>query len=268
MPFTKRLCSTPPPRKTVQRHCSVNKLYVKRTLLSPSRSQAIMTQVKAAPSSPVPSSPSPVPSSPSPSPAPSSPLFLPTQDSEEEPNGMSILSVQFHTHDRPSAPSHNLDALESLATLDTDSDSDIVPLPGLPSSLPYPNCCRWHLTEVRCRYKWDAPSICAPFAIRIASTDQYSAAEGTLTDCLGLTQIHSPIAMLAALPSPSIAPPLDTPILPASPATPEDTRATFEPRWYAITKGRGICVVQGWSVNHHRQHPITNAAYLGLTRSP
>lgn len=235
-----------------------------------------MTQVEAAPSSPVPSSPSPVPSSPSP--APSSPLFLPTQDSEEEPNGMSILSDQFHAHDGSSAPPHDLSALQSLATLDTDSDSDIVPLPGLPSSLPYPNCCRWHLTEVRCRYKWDAPSICAPFAIRVASTDQYSPAEGTLGDCLGFSQIHSPIAVLVMLPSPSavltelllpsITPPLNTSIPPASSATPEATNTTFEPRWYAITKGRGLCVVQGWSVHHHRQHRTTNVAYLGLTQSP
>lgn len=243
-----------------------------------------MTQVDPAPSSPVSSSPSPVPSSPLS--VPGSPLFLPTQESENKPpNSMSILSDQFHAHDQHSAPPHDLGVLESLATLDTDSDSDIIPLPGLPSSLPYPNCCRWHLTEVRCRYKWDKqPSICAPFAIRVASTNQYSPSEGTLSDCLGFKQIHSPIASLSVPPSPPVTPLLNTPISTASPATAEDvlivpipfaspvtledTSAAIAPRWYAITKGRGICVVQGWSVDHHRQHPATNAASLGVMQSP
>lgn len=156
--------------------------------------------------------------------------------------------------------------------LDTDSDSDINPLPGMPSNnQPYPNCCRWHLTEARCRYKWQPQSLCAPFSIRVASTNFYSPTEGTLNDGFGpRIQLHSPVPACVVLPSPTIIPPstLDTQSSPTSvtcvvqvsrTVTPPPTvnaqfaSATSEAsqqRWYAITKGHSICVVQGWSVHH------------------
>lgn len=153
----------------------------------------------------------------------------------------------------------------------------------------YPNCCRWHLTDALCRYKWQSPSICAPLSVRIASTNYYSSADGTLDNCLGrVTQLHSPIVASAALQSCPITPPptLDIQLPPPSPTTPEpscsitpptlDTQLpppsppTPEPsqqRWYAITKGRSICVVQGWSVYHDRQRPTLTLCTLGLTQS-
>lgn len=160
----------------------------------------------------------------------------------------------------------SLAALESLSHLDTDSDSDIVPLPGMMTTQPYPNCCRWHLTDARCNYKWDdAPSICAPFAVRVASTNQYSAREGSLTDYVGtVTRLHSPIpGVVASPPPPSLdSPPPSSPspfssrpssrpssVSSASPphaSTQSPLAATQAQRWYAITKGRSICVVLGW----------------------
>lgn len=180
----------------------------------------------------------------------------------------------------------SLGALESILNLDTDSDSDIIPLKGLPTTQPYPNCCRWHLTEARCRYKWQEPSICAPFAIRVASTNLYSSSEGTMTDCVGtVTRLHGPITPR----SPTLHPELPTtsrtsspPLSPASSQPPSGASApsrsisrvssqsasptsspvgassrsgvssqppplsTQPQRWYAITKGRSICVVEGW----------------------
>lgn len=165
----------------------------------------------------------------------------------------------------------SLAALKSLAHLDTDSDSDVVPLPGIPTTQPYPNCCRWHLTEARCRYKWASPSICAPYAVRVGSTNQYSASEGTMTDALGSKRLHSPIrgispAIEPGLPSPPVSlnslppshelPPPSSPISSpplsrASSASPphassQSPLATQSQRWYAVTKGRSICVVCGW----------------------
>lgn len=135
---------------------------------------------------------------------------------------------------------------------------------------PYPNCCRWHLTEARCRYKWQSPSICAPFAVRVASTNHYSSTKGTLDDCFGPRfQLHSPNPVCAVLPSHTItSPPIVSTqsslipvcaVLPLRTVTPPPTVniqsqcATPGPsqqRWYAITKGHSICVVYGWSVHY------------------
>lgn len=218
---------------------------------------------------------------------PSSPP--PSEDECESRKGMTP-SPQSHrctdhlNHSYP-VPDFKLAAVDPLADLDTDSDSDIVPLPGLPSTRPYPNCCRWHLTDARCRYKWQDRSICAPFSIRVASVNYYSPAQGTLNDILGVrAQLHSPIDNLEELPatppstiaiaigpevaqsSPpppmiaigtevaqsSLASPLPSSSVlpqPSSPAPPSPSPSSQ--RWYAITKGRSLCVVQGWCVIYH-----------------
>lgn len=156
-------------------------------------------------------------------------------------------------------------------------------MPGLPSTRPYPNCCRWHLTHARCRYKWEEPSICAPFSIKVSTTESYSPRKGTWSNVFGVrAQLHSPIDIPEVLPailllqstidtelvhaspvasssssSPSSAAELSSSLaaLSLSPGAPSPSHAALSQSpasqpWYAITKGRSICVVQGWCVTY------------------
>lgn len=225
------------------------------------------------------------------SPVPTSPLFLSIEDEDEPNHGMPSILVRRIKLTTISVPPSSLAALDSILDLDTDSDSDIIALPGMLTAQPYPNCCRWHLTEARCRYKWQSPSICAPFSVRVASTNYYSSADGTLNNCLGPgIRLHSPIVPSAVLRSRLSTPPpaLDTELPPPSPTTPEPSRSITPPtvdaqqpnplpvtpgpsqqRWYAVTKGCSICVVQGWSVLcHDRQRPHAYIMYFRSNAKP
>lgn len=181
----------------------------------------------------------------------------------------------------------SLSPLHTLASLDDESDSDIASVPGGRTSfLPFPNCCRWHLTDVRSRYKLSGDaSVCAPFAVRVASTNLYLPALGGLASLIPghpHQQIHTPLPSLASLPGspsasrPSTPPPsatANTPTTPAranltsvtparvdsrcfmpthlsAPPTPKslNKRVEVRLRWYAVTRGREITVIQGWFV--------------------
>ncbi|KAF7970362.1 hypothetical protein HWV62_24274 [Athelia sp. TMB] len=193
----------------------------------------------------------------------------------------------------PDLPSPNKEpttvAITSLAALaslsiDDESDSDIEPIPGGRTPYaPYPNCCRWHLTDARNQYKLHMePSVCAPFAIRVASSNLYLPALGVISSLAGNaphTVIHTPLISLADLSPPSsplqsCTPPRSLPptpeiepsTLPTIPSSsPSISRRCSMPlfitprpppkvvkyievatRWFAITKGREIGVFQGW----------------------
>lgn len=163
---------------------------------------------------------------------------------------------------------------------DDESDSDLEPIPGgrVPYAV-YPNCCRWHLTDARNRYKWDPPTHCAPYAIRMASSNLYDPALGVILTLGGAPhqRIHSPLPSLSTFirsPSPGLSPcpspPLDPPPSPLTPPrsplavrrshfmpprmstlpTPAKSTENIEvsARWYAITRGREIRTMQGWCV--------------------
>lgn len=219
------------------------------------------------------------PSSPSPTSSIGSPIlstpFLPP-------------SIGLRSHTARTSTTIAITSLRPLSTLptDDDSDSDIEFQPGGRTPYaPYPNCCRWHLTDVRSQYKCGGESTaCAPFAVKVASSNLYVPALGII-DSLAPSgtqdQIHTPLRSLAILPhvhglsrvrlstpppSPllKIAPSQTTQQAPVGPVYSMPSQLSAPPmprdpalwkevskRWYAVMRGREVCVIQGWCVHNH-----------------